>query len=250
MALQAHPIEPAQERLIGDGGQQAGGHQSVPMVEGPGTYPLRGPADVAIAKQGGQVIGDRACYRILKIDHRQRPVLQQHEIAAVKIPVHQHRRLLQRTVHQFPPQRGAQALFDGVGGIVQQGLYEPRRETPQFLLQQGRVVSRERRRRYIDSRHPLQDIQGAAIVLIDCQTAEGRQQQPVTQVLQQQEPPVEIGGIQRRHPDPRCGQQFTHLYESPVVLGRRRRFGHYVIPPRQGQPEIAPVTGITGHHAQ
>ena len=59
------------------------------------------PLDIAIAQQGHQVVGDRTHHRILEINHRQAALVLRHEIAAVKIPVHQHPGLLQGAADQF-----------------------------------------------------------------------------------------------------------------------------------------------------
>ena len=67
--LHAGEIEPAQKaRLIGYLGLPAGVQQALTIIFDPGLDALPVPRDVAVAQQGGQVVGDRTAQRALEID--------------------------------------------------------------------------------------------------------------------------------------------------------------------------------------
>ena len=57
---------------------------------------LRGQLMVAVADKGYQIIGNRSPDHVLKIHHRKSPVLKNHNVPAVIVPVHGNNRLLQK----------------------------------------------------------------------------------------------------------------------------------------------------------
>ncbi len=111
MPLQAHEVEPAQEAVGLDGPGQAAGLQPLSISQRPLLHLRRGPADITVPQQGHQVVADRAQHRVLEVDDAEAAVGLRHQVAAVKIPVHQHARLLQGTGDKHCAVCLQQALF-------------------------------------------------------------------------------------------------------------------------------------------
>ncbi len=133
------------------------------------------PPDITVAQQGHQVIGDRSHDRILEIDHRQLVLASEHQVAAVKIPVHQHPGLLQGTVDQLPKKITQQGLLSRSRRVSQQSLHKPLLEAAQFLTQQGSVVFTKASAAAIHRRHFRQHFEGATVVAVHRSGHERRQ---------------------------------------------------------------------------
>ena len=247
MALQAHQVEPAQEALLIHLPRQPRCLQASPVVQGPAAHPGRGPTHIAVAQQGHQVVGDRPRYRVLEIDDRQGAVRLGHQVAAVEIPVHQHLRLLQGTGHQQRVQLVQQAALLFIRGVPQQGLCKPGGEAAQLLLQQGGIVVGNIQAGGIYRRHAQQHIHGPPVSGVDRPGGQFRQQQAITQILEQQVAALQIRPVQRRNPHAGPRQQCPHSEKFGVFFRTGGCLDQDAGVAAESGAKITPVAGIPCH---
>ena len=61
-----------------------------------------GKANVTVLDERNEIVGHRTAHCVLEVDHAERTVIDHHEIARMVVPVHKHRWLFERGVHEEP----------------------------------------------------------------------------------------------------------------------------------------------------
>src|SRR6266851_7754100 len=139
LALRSHPLEIPVEVGKISGHRQAGLARLLPVTHGPVDDAFLFPGDVGVAQERGEIIGDRAVDRVLKIENT-RARLAYHEVARVIIAVHENARLPEvvreerrKSLLQGLALRGAELSLELAGDV-------PIGKKAQFPLEQLLVV--------------------------------------------------------------------------------------------------------------
>ena len=251
MPLRTHQIEPAQELPGIIQTTHAQRPQARPVRQRPGFDLGTRPGDIAIAQQRYQVIGYRAHYCILKIQHPGVIRRSDHQIARMIIAMHPDPGLLQGIIRQPGKRLIEHHLLIGIQRQAQQAPEEPLAKQLHFPVQQRRVIGRQQRRaRIAASLQARQSLQGIAIEQLHGPGIKRAQVLARTQVAQQQQTLIEIPRQHLGRVQTQATQRGGDGDKWPAILLIRWRIhddtGLAVVP----DPEITTETGVTGRRSE
>src|SRR5205809_253760 len=143
LPLGSHPLEiPIEIREI-TGDRQPPGPGPLPVADRPIDDAFLVPSDVGVAQKRGEIVGDRAVHRVLKIENSWAG-LADHEIARMIVAVHEHPRLPEVVIEDRRKRLLQRPELCRVELALQLARDVPVGEKTQFLLEQFSVVIGQR----------------------------------------------------------------------------------------------------------
>ncbi len=249
MPLHADEIEPAQELPLAAAARPAAFQELLAISAHPALDALPRPTDVAIFQQRNEVVADRPCERILKIDDAGIVLPGHHQVARVIVAVDEHHRLPQRFTHEEFERGFDDRLLFGRQLERQVLRNEPLRQQRHFTHQHGTVVRRELGRAapavHLDMGERLQRVPVHRVGIVTC--VQPREVLRGAEIFEQQQAPFHIHLVNVRNVDAGRFEQTGDLHIGPDVFLARRRV-HDDEGPAIGRehPEIAAEAGIAG----
>ena len=245
MALHAHPLIVAVETGKIVSYRQPGLARLFPVADQPVERFRFFPADIGILEQRRQVVGDRAIYRILKIEDAGIR-FGCHQVARMIVAMHIYARL-----RQIAGEDATEAFFQRAPLAIAKRHAEmfgdvPLRKQVEFAAQQRFVV----RRQFFFIRGELdfdQGVGGRTVKFTRRITVQRLQVGGTAQVGQQQKTLPQVLRIHVRHMRPRRFEQLGDMQKRAAVLVLRRSVHHDERPPiRESGAKIAAEAGIGG----